>query len=98
MPIISAGSVAKQPDNFSGAATPFHCELVGRHGYLSMLQSRLSYASIAFSPSLNKRWISRIEKLSEAGRHSCCFPRPASHRNLAAQTSAQGKDHRTPQS
>ena len=34
--------------------------------YLSMLQSRLLYASNAFSPSLNNSLISRIEKLSEA--------------------------------
>ena len=38
-----------------------------RTWHLSMLQSRLLYASNAFSPSLNNSLISRIEKLSKAG-------------------------------
>ena len=38
-----------------------------RTWYVSMLQSRLLYASNAFSPSLNNSLISRIEKLSKAG-------------------------------
>ena len=41
-----------------------------RTWYLSMLQSRHLYASIAFSPSLNRGLISRIEKLSKAGLHA----------------------------
>ena len=47
-----------------------------RTWYISMIQSRLLYASNAFSPSLSKGLICRIEKLSKAGVRAVFRVRP----------------------